>query len=283
MFYSITSRPFAKGQYPSFCNFSRVILFRYRIIWSRKKLYLSTNISRRIAWNPPNQTFVCSAIEELKYHALPSSPSSSGYLTGLQLLWQNLSLTKCLQLKWKTSTVSPMFLKKGSSLTCLAREQLLSKKRWLGFWPLMLNVRFTNSFIEERMCQFFVDLMEKKLTAQVAIASAPKKVSRARIIPQGATKICSLWVLLLPNCAEILFLVPGEPSVGSGGGEVPRRSETPSLMPWTKSSSTSNSSSSSSSISTPSSTSSAIPSLGCDTRCRFNFSWSWTRDLPLRV
>jgi hypothetical protein len=80
------------------------------------------------------------------------------------------------------------------------------------------------------MCQFFIK-MEHKLTAQVAIASAPKKVSRARIIPQGATKICSLCVLLLPNCAEILFLVPVEPSVGSGGGEAPQRSEMPSLMP----------------------------------------------------
>ena len=44
----------------------------------------------------------------------------------------------------------------------------------------MLNVRFTNSFIEERICQFFIDLILEKLTAQVAIASA---------LSQGMTKI----------------------------------------------------------------------------------------------
>ena len=135
------------GQCSPFASFARVIRFRRRIISSRKKLYLSWSISRTIAWNPPSHMFICSAIEELKYHSFPSFPRSSGYNAGLQLVWQKLSMMECLQLKWKMSTIRPTFLKSRSFRTCLARLQLLSKKMWSGICPLIRKVRLMNSWM----------------------------------------------------------------------------------------------------------------------------------------
>ena len=106
-----------------------------------------------MAWNPPSHTFVCSAIDELKNHPFPSSLRSSLNMAGLQLLWQNASFTECLQLKWSTSTVRPISLKKGLSLTCFASEQLLSKKRWFGACPLIRKVRLIKSLRKMSLCE----------------------------------------------------------------------------------------------------------------------------------
>lgn len=100
--------------------------------------------------------------------------------------------------------------------------------------------------------------------------------------PQGATRICSLWVLFLPNLAEILFLSP-EPMARKG--EAPHGSDTPSWTPWIKFLLvTLNSSSSSSSMSSATFTSlSSSASFGWETHWRFNFSWIWTQDSPRRT
>jgi len=134
------------GQVPGCCfvlaSLSFVMMFLWHTISSRKKLYLSTCISQHIAWYPPSQTFVCSAMDELKYQSLLPSPWSSGYAAGLQYVWQNMSFSECLHLKWKTSTVRPTFWNTGSFFTIFASWQLLSKKMCSGIEPGCLYVRF---------------------------------------------------------------------------------------------------------------------------------------------
>ena len=56
---------------------------------------------------------------------------------------------------------------------CLEKEQLLSKNRWFGLWPLMLKVRLTNSFEEIDLTKCQTRSRLKRPTAHVAIASAP--------------------------------------------------------------------------------------------------------------
>ena len=131
------------GDQHSFRSFSLVIRFLHRIISSKKKAYLSISISQQIAWYPQSQTFVCSAINELKYQPWLSWEISSGYAAGLQCSWQKTSVLECFDLKWKTSTVRLISLKNGSSLTILASVQLWSKKTWSGLmssWNMHLII-----------------------------------------------------------------------------------------------------------------------------------------------
>lgn len=102
------------GLCPLACNSETTYRFRRLIISSRKKLYRVTSISRTIARYPPNQTFVCSQMEVLNRH-LPSL-TNSGNEAGLQNLWQWVSVSLCLLLKWNTSTGFPVFWKCVSAM-----------------------------------------------------------------------------------------------------------------------------------------------------------------------
>ena len=123
------------GDWHSFRSFSVVIRFLYRIISSKKKAYLSISISQQIAWYPPSQTFVCSAIDELKYQPWLSLEISLGYAAGLQCSWQKTSVSEHFDLKWKTLTVRLIFLKNGSSLTILAACSCCQKRHDLVWCP----------------------------------------------------------------------------------------------------------------------------------------------------
>jgi len=184
-----------RGLCPSASSFATISWFRKRIISSRKKLYLTGSISLHIAWYPPNHTFVCSATDVLKYH-FPSGPISSGKSAGLQCSWQNVCVTLCLFRKCQTSTHIPMSAKKGSpeARTCCLASQLVSYTRCSGLWaPGTENAFFTNTWIIVR-----VRLTSRQgdhsvmLTNTLDTASAPKKVARAKITPQGRTRVCSL-------------------------------------------------------------------------------------------
>jgi len=98
------------GTLPCFSNFPFVTQFLCKIISSKKKTYLSMSISSK--WSGSHQaTLVYSAMDELKYQPSPFSNASSGKAAGLQCVWQKVSVSECLHLKWKTSTVRPMSLK----------------------------------------------------------------------------------------------------------------------------------------------------------------------------
>ena len=107
---SSSSRGILYGALPFRRSSFTIKRFRRLIISSRKNSYLSACMSRTMARKPPYQAFVCSAAEELKHH-LPSPVRSSGQIYGLQFLPQSMSLSLCLDLKWKTSTGSAMLSK----------------------------------------------------------------------------------------------------------------------------------------------------------------------------
>jgi len=215
-----------------------------------------------------SQTFVCSAIDELKYQPCPSCPSSSGKCAGLQWVWQNSSAIECLHEKWKTSTYNPTFSKKGSFLTCLASEQLLSKKIWSGIWPLILNVRLINS------CKAIRQLGPTQSTITYCTAGNCLGTIESFSCKNNPTR-CNqdlFIVCLFPSkiCFDTLFdLHWGKLVVGIAIAGV-----TVTL------SSTMNSSSISSSAISSRRCSFAIPSIKWTTLTRWSWSCNWKRDCP---
>lgn len=140
LLYKCTFRSCTGCNWSSF-NFVIVNWFQRKMIWLRKKLYLMGVISCTIEWKPLSHTFVCSAIEELKYH-FPSYIINSLKSLGLQFSWKNTFFFEYLHVKWNTSTVKATSTKARSSFlpTCYARWQLLLKKIWLGICPLIQQI-----------------------------------------------------------------------------------------------------------------------------------------------
>ena len=97
------------GQARRSSSFTTLNRLRYMIISSRKKLYLSTLISRTIGWNPPNHTLVISAADELNLHLL--FIIRSGNSAGLQERLHRSFDSLCFVFIWKTSTGSAQFIK----------------------------------------------------------------------------------------------------------------------------------------------------------------------------
>lgn len=72
-----------------------------------------------------------------------------------KISWIAISLTKFVRdwvLAWKMENINRQtnLFESGSFFTCLASEQLLSKKMWLGSWPFIQNVLLINSYKSSR-------------------------------------------------------------------------------------------------------------------------------------
>ena len=123
-----------------------IILFQYLIISLRKKLYLSTHISRTIDWKPPNQAFVVFAAEELNLHLSPTI--KSGNRVGLHLQLQSSLDSLCFDFIWNTSTGSTQSSKWVSPTLSMSAFtwQLLSWKMTPGNKFRVGNKTVTISF-----------------------------------------------------------------------------------------------------------------------------------------
>lgn len=148
------------GCAPWVSSLALVTWFQHKIIWSKKKSYLSTSISLHIAWYPLIHTLVCSATDKLKNQPWLSMLISSGKAAGLQFSWQKTWVSLCFDLKWKTSTLSPMVSKYGSDLMCCTRAQLLLKKRWSSLIASIQMVCLMNS------CQWMEHVISRTLYYQ---------------------------------------------------------------------------------------------------------------------